>query len=72
MIGGVAALRGITAQGDAVTVGATTTHAEVASNAAVTAKIPALAALAEAIGDPQVRNRGTIGGSIANNDPAAD
>ena len=71
-LGGVSGLSGISEDGGAVVIGAMTTHAEVASNAAVTAKIPALAALAEAIGDPQVRNRGTIGGSIANNDPAAD
>ena len=71
-LGGVAALRGITAQGDAVTVGATTTHAEVAESADVKQAIPALAALAEGIGDAQVRNAGTLGGSIANNDPAAD
>ncbi len=71
-IGGIAGLSGISDDGGNVVVGATTTHAEVASNATVKAKIPALAALAEAIGDPQVRNRGTIGGSIANNDPAAD
>src|SRR3546814_2520967 len=49
-----------------------TTHATVARDATVRAKIPALAHLADGIGDPQVRNRGTIGGSIANNDPAAD
>ena len=49
-----------------------TTHAEVARSDDVKAVIPALAALAELIGDPAVRNRGTIGGSIANNDPAAD
>jgi len=49
-----------------------TTHASVASSEIVNSKIPALAALAGNIGDPQVRNRGTIGGSIANNDPAAD
>src|SRR3546814_18423940 len=49
-----------------------TTHAAVARDAKVKAKIPALARLADGIGDPQVRNRGTIGGSIANNDPAAD
>jgi carbon-monoxide dehydrogenase medium subunit len=49
-----------------------TTHAEVAHSAEVKKTIPALAALAEGIGDPQVRNRGTIGGSISNNDPAAD
>ncbi len=71
-LGGVAGLSGISEDGGNVVVGAMTTHAEVASNATVTSKIPALAALAEAIGDPQVRNRGTIGGSIANNDPAAD
>ncbi len=71
-LGGVAGLSGISEDGGKVVVGAMTTHAEVASNAIVTAKIPALAALAGAIGDPAVRNRGTIGGSIANNDPAAD
>ena len=49
-----------------------TTHAEVASSDVVKSSIPALAALAEGIGDPQVRNKGTIGGSVANNDPAAD
>ena len=49
-----------------------TTHAEVAASAVVKQAIPALAALAEGIGDRQVRNRGTIGGSLANNDPAAD
>ena len=49
-----------------------TTHATVAASADVRSKIPALADLADGIGDPQVRNRGTIGGSIANNDPAAD
>jgi carbon-monoxide dehydrogenase medium subunit len=53
-------------------VGAMTTHAEVASSDVVRGAIPALADLAETIGDPQVRNRGTLGGSIANNDPAAD
>ena len=62
-------LAGITASGGAVTIGATTTHAEVAESGEVPA---ALASLAAAIGDPQVRNVGTIGGSLANNDPAAD
>ncbi len=71
-LSGVSGLSGISEDGGAVVIGAMTTHAEVASNAAVNAKIPALAVLAETIGDPQVRNRGTIGGSIANNDPAAD
>ncbi len=71
-LAGVADLQGIRRDGGAVTVGALATHAEVAASALVAAAIPALAALAEGIGDPQVRNRGTIGGSIANNDPAAD
>jgi carbon-monoxide dehydrogenase medium subunit len=53
-------------------IGAGTTHAEVAASADVKKAIPALAALAAGIGDPAVRHRGTIGGSIANNDPAAD
>jgi len=53
-------------------IGATTTHAVVASSKEVGKSIPSLAVLADGIGDPQVRNRGTIGGSIANNDPAAD
>ena len=55
-----------------ITIGAMTTHAEVASSLLVKSQIPALAALASVIGDPAVRNRGTIGGSVANNDPAAD
>ena len=55
-----------------VSVGAMASHADVAENRYVLSRIPALAALAGGIGDPQVRNRGTIGGSIANNDPAAD
>jgi carbon-monoxide dehydrogenase medium subunit len=55
-----------------VVIGATTTHAEVAASAEVKARIPALAALAEGIADPMVRNAGTLGGSVANNDPAAD
>ena len=71
-IGGIAGLSGVSEDGGNVVVGAATTHAAVASDATVQAKIPALAALAESIGDAQVRNRGTIGGSIANNDPAAD
>ena len=65
-------LSGIKVSGKAVTIGATTKHVEVASSKNVKKAIPSLAALAEGIGDPQVRNRGTIGGSIANNDPAAD
>ena len=65
-------LAGIKVSGKTVTIGATTKHAEVANSKEVKKAIPSLAALAEGIGDPQVRNRGTIGGSIANNDPAAD
>jgi len=65
-------LKGISESGGAIVIGAGTTHAEVAGNATIKSKIPALSDLAESIGDPQVRNRGTIGGSIANNDPAAD
>ena len=65
-------LSGIKVSGKTVTIGATTKHSEVARSKDVKKAIPSLAALAEGIGDPQVRNRGTIGGSIANNDPAAD
>jgi len=65
-------LKGIREEGGGVVVGATSTHAEVAASDVVKRVIPALAHLASHIGDPQVRNRGTIGGSIANNDPAAD
>jgi len=65
-------LSGIKVSGKTVIIGATTKHSEVAKSKEVKKAIPSLAALAEGIGDPQVRNRGTIGGSIANNDPAAD
>ena len=71
-IGGIAALNGIDSSAKAVTVRAMTKHAAVAASTEVRAAIPALGELAEGIGDPQVRNRGTIGGSLANNDPAAD
>ncbi len=71
-LGGVKELVGITVSGNTVTIGAMTTHAAVAKSAEVAKAIPALAALVGGIGDPQVRNRGTIGGSVANNDPAAD
>ena len=67
----VAELKGITVAGGTVKIGAMTTHAEVAANVEVAKAIPALADLASHIGDRQVRNRGTIGGSLANNDPAA-
>jgi aerobic carbon-monoxide dehydrogenase medium subunit len=65
-------LVGIEASGDAVTIKAATPQSDVATSAAVQKAIPALAHLASVIGDPAVRHRGTIGGSIANNDPAAD
>ena len=65
-------LKGITEEGDAVVIGAMTRHADVNRSDIVKRGIPALAAMAGLIGDPAVRNRGTIGGSIANNDPAAD
>jgi len=71
-LGGIKELRGIKKDGNAVVIGATTRHAEVAASDVVRKAIPALADLAESIGDPQVRNRGTLGGSIANSDPAAD
>lgn len=69
---GIADLSGIVVQGGTVGIGATATHAEVANNAELNSALPALCALANGIGDPQVRHMGTIGGSIANNDPAAD
>ena len=71
-LGAIAALKGISEDGDAIVIGAMTRHAEVNRSALVKRAIPALAAMAGMIGDPAVRNRGTIGGSIANNDPAAD
>ena len=71
-LSGIAELKGIKKDGDAIVIGALTTHAEVAASPVVKQSVPALASLAEGIGDRQVRNRGTIGGSIANNDPAAD
>ena len=67
----IADLKGITVAGGVVKIGAMTTHAAVAASADVQKAIPALADLAGKIGDRQVRNRGTIGGSLANNDPAA-
>ena len=70
-LGAVADLKGIKADANSVTIGAMTTHAAVAASADVRKLIPALAELAGGIGDPMVRNMGTIGGSIANADPAA-
>lgn len=71
-LGALDTLRGIRRDGDAIVVGAMTPHVQVASSSEVASAIPALAALAGGIGDPLVRNRGTLGGSIANADPAAD
>lgn len=71
-LGQIAELRGIERSARSVTIGAMTRHAEVATSSDVLEAIPALAEMAEMIGDPHVRNRGTLGGSIANNDPAAD
>src|SRR5215470_203223 len=68
----IADLKGIAVDANGVRIGAMTTHAAVAASADVRKAIPALAELAEGIGDPMVRNMGTIGGSIANADPAAD
>ncbi len=71
-LSGIAELKGIKRQGDKITVGALTRHIEVQDNPDIKAAIPALAYVATVIGDIQVRNRGTMGGSVANNDPAAD
>tara|TARA_B100001540_G_scaffold307996_1_gene322031 strand:+ start:609 stop:1394 length:786 start_codon:yes stop_codon:yes gene_type:complete len=65
-------LAGIKVSNKSVIIGSITTHSEVANSKEIKKKIPSLSSLAEGIGDPQVRNRGTIGGSIANNDPSAD
>jgi aerobic carbon-monoxide dehydrogenase medium subunit len=70
-LSGIPELKGIRKEGEAVVIGAMTRHAEVAASAVVKGAIPALAALAQGIGDRQVRNMGTLGGSLANNDPAA-
>ena len=71
-LSGIAELRGIRKAGNALVIGATARHAEIAASPEVKSTIPSLAALADSIGDRQVRNMGTIGGSVANNDPAAD
>ncbi|MBX9749441.1 MAG: xanthine dehydrogenase family protein subunit M [Roseococcus sp.] len=71
-LSGIAEMKGIKREGSAIIIGALTKHAEVAKSAEVKAAIPALAYMASHIGDNQVRNRGTIGGSVSNNDPAAD
>jgi carbon-monoxide dehydrogenase medium subunit len=71
-LGRIKELVGIDVSADAVTIKAATTHYDVATSGPAQKAIPALAHLASLIGDPAVRYRGTIGGSIANNDPAAD
>lgn len=71
-LGRIAELKGIKEEAGGLTIGAMTRHGDIAHSADVKRVIPSLAALAELIGDPQVRNRGTLGGSISNNDPAAD
>ncbi len=71
-LAGIADLNKITATATVVSIGAMARHAEVAASEAIRNVLPALTQLASLIGDPQVRNMGTIGGSVANNDPAAD
>jgi carbon-monoxide dehydrogenase medium subunit len=71
-LSGIDGLRGIVRDGSSVKIGAMSRHSEVARSADVRGAIPALADLAGSIGDPMVRNMGTLGGSIANADPAAD
>ncbi len=71
-LGGIKELTGIKVEGASITIGAMTRHAEVARSKDVRAKIPALASLAGGIGDRMVRNMGTLGGSLAHNDPVAD
>lgn len=71
-IGGIANLRGITVTGDTINIGALTTHAEIAASADVQRSNGMLAEAASGIGDPAVRNRGTIGGNLAHADPASD
>ncbi len=71
-LGGIRALKGISVEGDHLRVGATTTHWEVESSPIVKSTIRVLSEVASVVADPQVRNRGTMGGSISNSDPAAD
>lgn len=71
-IGGLADLKGIRVQGDAIHIGALTTHGEIAASRDLAQANPLMAEVAGGIGDPQVRNRGTIGGNIAHADPASD
>lgn len=71
-LNGIAELRGVKEEGGGLTIGAMTTHGEVERSDVVKRVVPVLAEIAHIIGDPAVRSRGTIGGSISNNDPAAD
>ena len=71
-LSGIAELKSVTQEGNDLVVGAMVKHVEVATNPLIKGAIPSLAAMASTIGDTQVRNRGTMGGSCANNDPAAD
>ena len=71
-LGAIEELRSISVKDGMVRIGAMARHGEVAESAEIAAVFPSLAALAHLIGDPAVRHRGTIGGSVANNDPAAD
>ena len=71
-LSGIEVLRTIREEGDTLQIGSLARHAEVARSIEVASHAPVLSALASGIGDRQVRNRGTIGGSVANNDPAAD
>ena len=71
-IGHIADLKGVCEDGDGIAIGALTTHAEIASSALVQERAPVLAEAASGIGDPAVRNRGTIGGNVSHGDPASD
>lgn len=71
-LSGIPGIKGIRWEGDTLTLGALTTHAEVTTNTDIRKRFPALSAVAGMIADRHVRNRGTIGGSLANNDPASD
>ena len=71
-IGGIDELKGIAASGDRIVIGAASTHAALAGSALLAEHVPLLAYAASLVGDPQVRHRGTIGGSLAHSDPAAD
>ena len=71
-IGRIAELRGVTTKDGVVRIGALTTHADLAASSVLREQCPALAEAAQQVGDPAVRNRGTIGGNVAHADPASD